>query len=166
MTRPSILPKAGKLQCSKCAEWKDVESFSPNRHRECGRASSCRICVAAQARDYYRRHREKCVKRTGEWIKQRPEKVKEYAKRHKVNRYRLLLLDRERHPDRWKARKALNNAVRDGKLARLPCEVCGNPKTHGHHHSYEKADWLKVKWLCVKHHREEHQRIDGKEVTP
>lgn len=54
-----------------------------------------------------------------------------------------------------KAKKALQSAVYSGKIQRLPCEKCGNPNTHAHHHDYSKP--LEVRWLCALHHKKEHQ---------
>jgi hypothetical protein len=48
-------------------------------------------------------------------------------------------------------------ALKKGVMIRQPCEVCGNPKTVGHHHDYAKP--LDVTWLCQKHHRQEHARL-------
>lgn len=52
------------------------------------------------------------------------------------------------------ARSALSRALREGLLVRLPCEVCGNPKSEGHHDDY--AAPLVVRWLCRLHHRQHH----------
>lgn len=57
-----------------------------------------------------------------------------------------------------KASQAIRDAVRQGKLKKLPCAVCGNPKTQGHHDDYTKP--LEVRWLCSKHHAEEHSLIE------
>lgn len=60
---------------------------------------------------------------------------------------------RERHPEAYRAHTALNNAVRDGKVVREPCQVCGTTENvHGHHRDYSAP--LDVTWLCAKcHHR-------------
>ena len=44
------------------------------------------------------------------------------------------------------------DAIKSGKLKRLPCEVCGNIKSQMHHPDYSKP--LKVRWLCPKYHGE------------
>lgn len=57
-----------------------------------------------------------------------------------------------------RARQAINSEVKYGRVTRLPCEVCGEPKTEAHHDDYAKP--LEVRWLCKTHH-EEHHRKDG-----
>jgi len=59
-----------------------------------------------------------------------------------------------KHPERRAASFAVSNAVRDGKLLKLPCLVCGVEKVEGHHPDYSRP--LDVVWLCNPHHREVH----------
>lgn len=58
--------------------------------------------------------------------------------------------DRERHPERHRARQMLRYAVRSGKIKRQPCQVCGDEKSQGHHEDYNKP--LDVQWFCQAHH--------------
>lgn len=59
-----------------------------------------------------------------------------------------------------KARNAVHNAVRDGKLKKQPCEVCGTWLVHAHHHNgYDREHWLDVQWLCVRHHKAVHGHL-------
>jgi len=67
---------------------------------------------------------------------------------------------RQRFPHKDKARAAVSNAIRDGRLIRQPCEACGNPKSQAHHEDYFKP--LDVRWLCFVCHRKEH----GQEADP
>ena len=62
---------------------------------------------------------------------------------------------RNKFPEKTRARDAVNNAVKSGKLIKLPCEDCGSTRhIHGHHEDYSKA--LVVVWLCRACHLERH----------
>ncbi len=60
---------------------------------------------------------------------------------------------RKENPDAYRAQNAVNNALRDGKLSRKPCEICAATNgVHAHHKDYAKP--LDVVWLCARcHHR-------------
>jgi hypothetical protein len=58
------------------------------------------------------------------------------------------------HPNKRAAHVITGNALRDGRLMRGPCEVCGNRETEAHHDDYDKP--LTVRWLCREHHIEWH----------
>lgn len=60
-----------------------------------------------------------------------------------------------RNPVKYSANNAVNNAVRDGRLTKQPCEVCGSERVHAHHDDYSKP--LDVRWLCTTHHAEWHK---------
>jgi len=46
------------------------------------------------------------------------------------------------------------NAISSGKMTRLPCYLCGEEKSEGHHLNYDYP--YKVVWLCRKHHKGVH----------
>lgn len=59
----------------------------------------------------------------------------------------------------WVAKQArahtmVTKAIRDGRLTRQPCEVCGAGKVDAHHDDYDKP--LEVRWLCRLHHHHLH----------
>jgi hypothetical protein len=63
-----------------------------------------------------------------------------------------------------RARKAANmtveRLVNRGILERKPCEICGDINSEAHHYlGYDKIHWLDVKWLCHKHHYQDHSRM-------
>lgn len=61
------------------------------------------------------------------------------------------------HPqERW-AHSALRSALRRGLVERKPCEVCGDEKADAHHPDYDRP--MLVRWLCRKHHKEEHRKL-------
>jgi hypothetical protein len=53
--------------------------------------------------------------------------------------------------------RAPSNAIRDGRLIRQPCEVCGALNVEAHHDDYSKP--LTVRWLCRRHHLEHHGKV-------
>ena len=56
---------------------------------------------------------------------------------------------------RRKARTTYKTALKRGKLQRLPCQVCGEAESDGHHPDYSRP--LDVVWLCKPHHDEVHR---------
>lgn len=86
--------------------------------------------------------------------------IKKYHKENKdkINLHMKGKLAKERRmkfPEKARARDMVNNAVKSGKLTKLPCEECGSTnRIHGHHEDYSKP--LKVVWLCPQHHKLKH----------
>ena len=69
----------------------------------------------------------------------------------------------EKNQKKKKASTAVGNAVRDGKMAKKPCEICGATyRIHAHHDDYDKV--YDVRWLCSEHHREWH-KIHGEALN-
>ena len=68
------------------------------------------------------------------------------------------------NPKKRAAQVAIGNAVRDGKLTKKPCEICGSThRTHAHHDDYDKV--YDVRWLCPQHHRDWHKE-HGEALNP
>jgi hypothetical protein len=56
------------------------------------------------------------------------------------------------------AHGAVCKALKDGRLAKEPCSVCGTTEdVEGHHRDYTKP--LEVQWFCQAHHMQEHVRM-------
>ena len=70
--------------------------------------------------------------------------------KRRADRYRRAKVYFEKHPERRRAIVRANNAVRDGRLIRQVCEVCGSERSEKHHDDYSKP--LEVRWLCKPHH--------------
>lgn len=64
---------------------------------------------------------------------------------------------RARNPDKYKAQTIVGNAIRDGRLVKVPCEElsvdCKGP-IQAHHDDYARP--LDVRWKCRYHHEREH----------
>ena len=67
----------------------------------------------------------------------------------------------KRHPERKRAETMVRYKLKSGRLTRLPCAVCKDPKSEAHHPDYNEP--LNVVWLCRKHHFAEHKRLRQKE---
>lgn len=62
---------------------------------------------------------------------------------------------RQANPNGHHAHNAANNAVRDGKLIREPCQLCGVTEfVHKHHGDYSRP--LDIIWLCARCHQRLH----------
>lgn len=98
---------------------------------------------------YLYKYRSGKIQRSCKFCKNRGEKAKKYFREY----YRK---NNKKYRVQNQARSKLRNNIRAGKIIRMPCQVCGEPKSHGHHTDYTKA--LDVMWLCVKHHAELHKK--------
>ena len=136
-----------KKKCFKCGRRKFLRQFYRHPEMRDGHLNKCKRCtkkdVSGNYRsklDYYKRY-EKGRNRGPE----RKAAQAWYQKRR-----------REKNPGKFRARVAISNAVRDGRLRREPCEVCGE-KAQAHHTDYRKP--FAVRWLCPAHHREVHEEL-------
>lgn len=131
--------------CVMCNEHREPTEFYAN-DRKC---KECRKEMVRQARAdnidnvrAYDRKRGQNEGRKAAVVARRPR----YA--HKQTDYNRKW--REANPEKYKAHCTVNNAVRDGKLTKGDCYVCGNAEVEAHHPDYGKP--LDVIWLCTKHH--------------
>jgi hypothetical protein len=129
------------MQCSNCGEDKSLSAYYGN-----GYIKKCKECVKTAVRlnrkknaGYYRAYDRKRQK----------SKVRQASTQAVARRWR------ENNPEKYKAHTALNNAIRDGRLKKRPCEVCRRRDSHAHHADYSKP--LEVRWLCPVHHKLAHK---------
>lgn len=62
---------------------------------------------------------------------------------------------RKKHPKKYLCHLTVQNALRLGLLEKMPCVVCGDPKSEAHHDCYDRP--LDVTWLCRDHHKAHHK---------
>lgn len=62
---------------------------------------------------------------------------------------------KKKFPEKVFARRCVEVAIKSGLLKKEPCEKCGAKKVEAHHPDYSQP--LKVKWLCMKHHKDLHR---------
>lgn len=139
-------------ECFKCKKVKPVEQFYKHSQMADGHLGKCKLCTKKDVNTRYQdpEARERIRKYERERFKtqHRKEKVVQYQRSRRL-----------RKPGKARARTKLLTEIRAGRIKRMPCEVCGNEKSQGHHTDYRKP--LNVKWLCFKHHREEHGQKVG-----
>ena len=141
-----------------------MDEFYVQNKATWARSSACKECVKAGVRANRLRHLDYYVAYDAKRYQERPERrehaTKCFEKWRRTPRGKAVIRARKVvQADRYSARHAVLSAVRDGRLKKLPCEVCGDPKVHGHHDDYSKP--LDVRWLCATHHAE-HHRVHGK----
>lgn len=148
--------------CRLCKVEKPLDDFYKNQKAACGLESRCKECAKAnihtarirniehyKAFDRARANHPDRVAARAAYIK--TEAGKAAAQRAKRKYY-------DSHPERRAANLAVSRAIRDGRLKKLPCFVCGELVVEGHHPDYGQP--LDVVWLCVKHHKEIHRKTD------
>ena len=137
-------------KCFKCKKSKPLTSFYSHKGTADKHLNKCKICTKKDVSLLRRnpKFREKILQRDRDRANEPKRKSKHLL---------AVKLRRQKYKGKARANAALNHAVRDGKIKKLPCEVCGNIKVEGHHPDYRKK--LQVIWLCNYHHRKIHNRI-------
>ena len=128
-------------KCFKCGQTKPLSDFYKHKKMPDGHVNKCKECNKLDVREnrkskveYYREYDRKRGNRHD------PSYIAEY---------------RKKYPNKYNAHKLVNNAIRDGRLFKEPCCVCGSSDhTHAHHDDYLKP--LNVRWLCAAHHKQWH----------
>lgn len=131
-----------KKKCFKCEEVKPLAEFYKHPQMSDGRVNKCKVCNKKDVTknrgnkiDFYREYDRKRGNRQPESY------VPEY---------------RSKYPNKYKAHTMVNNAIRGGKLFKMPCEKCSKTDAiHAHHDDYLKP--LNVRWLCAAHHKQWHE---------
>lgn len=146
-------------RCFKCGKVKSLDEFYKHPKMKDGHLGKCKECTKRdiskdrinnpeklKARDKKRNslpHRVKARKKYSQSPQGR--KICNKTKKRWI----------EKNPLKRLANQMVNNAIRNGRLKKSPCEKCGSVvRIHGHHDDYYKP--LEVRWLCPKCHKQEH----------
>ena len=144
-------------RCFKCGEVKPIGQFYKHFQMADGHLNKCKDCTKTDVKN----RADVLSKDIGWRIKERGRGREKYHRLYKGNSGSGTNESKRRHskkyPERRLANHMVNNAIREGRLERGVCEVCGNPKVHGHHDDYYKP--LEVRWLCATHHHEHHVKL-------
>lgn len=142
------------------------------------KSAKCSICGVIDESLFYKGQKSLCKEHYKEKVRAHREANAEYYKEYDRNRaniperialrkaYQKTIAFKDSHSvavkkynaantARKEARSAVGHAIRDGKIDRLPCCICGSEKSEAHHVAYNLP--LDVVWLCDKHHKEVHK---------
>ena len=131
-------------RCFKCKRRKERRMFYAHPEMGDGLLGKCKSCTKKDVQANYR-------KRIGHYRAYDKSRYKRPDRKVAVGGYQRQI--RKRNPGKYRARMAVSNAIRAGRLVRQSCQECG-AKAQAHHTDYRRP--LFVKWLCFKHHRAVH----------
>ena len=123
-----------RLRCCHCRTENNLVKTYKNRNGTI-QYYICRVCNALKNKRYFSTSKGKITRRLNN------------------------LKTWQKHPEKLKARVAVNNAIRAKKLVKSPvCKACGvGGRIEGHHMDYTKP--LDVIWLCNLCHKRRHGKL-------
>jgi len=127
-------------KCLNCNSLKELDCFYVHPLMADGHLNKCKECVKKRIKKYLQTEKGKSIERN------RNEK-------RAISGYytKLCKKMRQKYPEKYKARQAVSNALRNGRLKKLPCESCSNSNLEdieAHHPNYQRP--LDVIWLCKR----------------
>jgi hypothetical protein len=127
-------------RCYRCRLLKSLDEFYKHPKAADGYLNICKECKKSDSSQ----NRKANIERIRKYDRDRGNRQdSEYYARWRI-----------RNPEKYEAHNTLNNAIRDGKIEKKPCEICGSLEVHAHHDNYNLP--LVVKWLCPVHHAQVH----------
>jgi len=136
--------------CFKCKKSLPIDEFYAHKMMADGHLGKCKKCTKNDSTN----HRNNNI-----------EKIRDYDRKRGNRQSKGYLKEyRDKYPNKYSAHLIVGNAIRDKKLFRKPCEVCGSQNNiHGHHDDYLEP--LNVRWLCPICHKKWHtENGEGKNV--
>ncbi len=152
-------------KCFKCGDAKARTEFYRHPQMVDGLLGKCKECTKMDART----HRDANLGKILKYDRNRPNATARKADARR--RYRERISTPEGRAREWAAKKKyaigdrrachiiVCNAIRDGRLKRMPCERCqAEEHIHAHHENYTKP--MDVIWLCRPCHGKRHREIN------
>ncbi len=132
---------AENKKCFKCGAKKPLYDFYTHSQMTDGHLNKCKECTKKDVKSHYDKNRVNYYEYERKRAKHPQRKIQqlEYQKKRRQN-----------DPERFSASYLTSNAIRDGRLKRKPCVICGLVEVEAHHEDYSNP--LNVVWLCRKHH--------------
>ena len=120
------LPEKG---CFKCGETKPLSEFYKHPKMLDGHVNKCKDCNKKDVKENRLERKEyyDAYDRVRSTLPHRKASKSEYGKRQEVRERKKIALQKssEKYPERRTAANAVSNAIRDGRLYKLPCWICG-----------------------------------------
>ena len=131
----------------------------PKHGLEYNKRGQCPDCRSINQKRYDSSVKGKIAKRRHDTSEKR-----KYSVRARIQKWRTTIQGKLKHG----AREAVRYAIRKGNLIKLPCQICGNPKSEAHHlFGYEKEHRLNVVFLCRSHHYQaDHDPVFNETLKP
>jgi hypothetical protein len=145
--------------CKKCNVEHSESFFYKVKGNIDGLSGKCKDCAKKDVRLNYRENIEH-YKQYDQDRAMLPHRVEARAKYQNTDAGKKSLRKAhlkfcQENPIKRNAHVIVGNAIRDKRLFKEPCEVCGTEeKINAHHDDYLKP--LNVRWLCASHHRQWH----------
>jgi 5-methylcytosine-specific restriction endonuclease McrA len=118
--------------CNKCEQSKPLDDFHRHRLLADGRTNTCKVCVSAQRKAYYRENRERISAYNREHYEKNAEARREARKKHyEENREAVLERQREYHRRHWPAIFAANAEYYREKSRRYHAEHPERTREYG-----------------------------------
>ena len=138
--------------CRCCKQTKPIFEYYKHKQMADGRLNICKVCIILNVRK--RRYDPISRGKILAYDRSRGSRqTKEYLKEY-----------RKKYPNKYKAHVLVGNAIRDKRLFKEPCSVCGTEMfINAHHDDYAKP--LNVRWLCSSHHHQWHAE-HGEALNP
>lgn len=130
-------------KCSNCGAEKPLSDYQKRKASRDGLTASCKACLKERDRIRDQNPERKLIKEI--YVKGKGKDVANASKKRCM----------KKNPKKRSVHITTGNAIRDGKLFKSPCEVCGSTPVEAHHCDYNKP--LEVIWLCPTHHEEWHR---------
>ena len=131
-------------KCSSCNGEKSESEFQIRRASKDGLTASCKECLRARDAARYPKEREARLLQSKAYMS---------TPRGKAVHKKAIKAWQEKNAIRRAAHVIFGNAIKNGKIMKQPCFVCGK-KAEAHHPDYSRP--LDVVWLCPTHHKEVH----------
>jgi len=133
--------------CFKCLRVLPLTEFYKHPRMADGHLNKCKACSRSDSMQNRRKRMDYC-RDYDRMRSRRPDRIARL--RESVRRQRV------EEPQKYKARTAAGNALRDGRIHKEPCYFCGaTTDIEMHHPDYSQP--LRVYWLCRLCHR----KVDG-----